>query len=187
MSSIPSGSGDTVAAAWPQTVSERPPQAPQQVLAPVATLLGTSPAAVLAELRSGATLQSLASARGVSQSSLLEAIEQGLQGGGAQPAPPRPPAPGSAGGSSAPVGTGPPSAALATGAGGYSPVGALGVGGKAAHPMAGLATILGYEPSALEQALAGGAKLSELASARGISASGLQSFLETGMQIDTTA
>ena len=64
--------------AWAQTPQNGQPS-PQQVLQPVAQLLGTTSQDLMNQMQSGTTLSDIASKQGVSQSDLINAIEQGLQ------------------------------------------------------------------------------------------------------------
>jgi hypothetical protein len=60
---------------------QRPPGSPQmqQAMAPTAELLGMTTEELQEQLRSGATLASLADAKGVAQADLIGSIEQGLK------------------------------------------------------------------------------------------------------------
>jgi hypothetical protein len=202
MSSISS-----VQSSWSPIGGQNPsqPPNPQQALQPVATLLGTTTQDLMTKIQSGQTLSSIASSQGVSQNSLVSAIEQGLQNAAPQ-------------GSSQ---NGPSQSDLATIAqniaSGTMPVGGHhrhhGLGGSfnstgssladnsgsdststtsassttASTAFSTLASDLGVDPNSLLQSLVSGETLTSVASAQGISASNLQSILSTGLQIDTTA
>ncbi len=69
------GTSDTSSVTWQQRL--------QEAMGPVAQLFNESPQQLMQQLQSGSTsLSALAQSQGVSQSSLLAAIQQGLQQGG---------------------------------------------------------------------------------------------------------
>src|SRR5471032_2871152 len=70
--------GVTAPQPWSGSLQNQGPN-PQQVLQPVAQLLGTTSQDLMNQIQSGTTLSDIASKQGVSQSDLVNAIEQGLQ------------------------------------------------------------------------------------------------------------
>jgi hypothetical protein len=189
---------------WPPTNLQNQPPSAQQVLQPVATLLGTTSQNLINQMQSGATLSGIAAQQGVSQNSLLSAIEQGLQSTNPQ--------------SSALSQNGSPSslatvaANIANGTakvgghhhhhhgGGAPPVststdtdddadstGTAGSSSVSSSTVNSLAAILGVDPTTLLQALSSGSSVSQIAAANGVQAASLPSMLQTGLQVDTTA
>jgi hypothetical protein len=192
--------------AWAPTPQNGQPN-PQQVLQPVAQLLGTTSQDLMSQMQSGTTLSDIASKQGVSQSDLINAIEQGLQS--ASP-------PGSTSAQSSQSLT-----TIATGiANGTAKVGqhhhhhhgagsissslmSMGVDGTSdddsdtstsplgppTSTVSSLASLLGLDPNTVQQLLGSGTTVSGLATANGsgLPASDLQSLFSTGLQIDTTA
>ena len=189
---------------WPPTNLQNQQPSAQQVLQPVATLLGTTSQNLINQMQSGATLSGIAAQQGVSQNSLLSAIEQGLQSTNPQ--------------SSALAQNGSPSslatvaANIANGTakvgghhhhhhgGGAPPVTTStdtdsdsdGSGTTSSSPVGNatvnsLAAILGVDPETLLQALSSGTSMSDLAASNGVSPASLPSMLQTGLQVDTTA
>src|SRR5471032_475785 len=189
---------------WPPTNLQNQPPSAQQVLQPVATLLGTTSQNLLNQMQSGATLSGIAAQQGVSQNNLLSAIEQGLQSTNPQ--------------SSALSQSGSPSslatvaANIANGTakvgghhhhhhgGGAPPVststdtgddsdssGTAGSSSVSSGTVNSLAAILGVDPTTLLQALSSGSSVSEIAAANGVQPARLPSMLQTGLQVDTTA
>jgi hypothetical protein len=190
----------------PPSLQNQKPTA-QQVLEPVASLLGTTSQSLINQMQSGATLSGIAAQQGVSQNDLISAIEQGLQSTNPQ--------------TSAIAQNGSPSsiATLAANiANGTAKVAGHhhhhhGGGGAAAAAIApatdtdsdsdgssgtssssvgtstvnSLAAVLGVDPETLLQALSAGTSVSQLAASSGIPTASLQSMLSTGLQVDTTA
>jgi hypothetical protein len=188
---------------WPPTNLQNQPPSAQQVLQPVANLLGTTSQNLINQMQSGSTLSGIAAQQGVSQNSLLSAIEQGLQSTNPQ--------------GSALAQNGSPSslatvaANIANGTakvgghhhhhhGGAPPVststdtdddsdssGTAGSSSVSNSTVNSLAAILGVDPTTLLQALSSGSSVSEIAAANGVQPASLPSMLQTGLQIDTTA
>jgi hypothetical protein len=191
---------------WPPTNLQNQPPSAQQVLQPVASLLGTTSQSLITQMQSGATLSGIAAQQGVSQNSLISAIEQGLQSTNPQ--------------SSALAQNGSPSslasvaASIANGTakvgghhhhhhgGGAPPVsttsstdtgddsdssGTTGSSSVSSSTVNSLAAILGVDPTTLLQALSSGSSVSEIAAANGVQPASLPSMLQTGLQVDTTA
>jgi LysM domain len=185
---------------WSPTSLQNQGPTAQQVLQPVANLLGTTSQSLISQMQSGATLSGIATQQGVSQNDLITAIEQGLQSTNPQ--------------TSAISQNGTPSS-IATLAANIAN-GTAKVGGHHHHHHGGgststtsttdtdddsdtsssgigsstidsLSSILGVAPETLLQALSQGTSVSQLASSSGIPSSSLQSLLSTGLQIDTTA
>jgi hypothetical protein len=187
--------------AWAQAPqADRP--SPQQVLQPVAQLLGTTSQNLLSQMQSGTTLSSIASQQGVSQANLISAIEQGLQSTSPTGAT------ASQTGSSSNLTTVATNIANGTAKIGHhhhhhhgsgstsSSLASLGLGddsdadGTSTSPtstVSSLASILGLDPNTVAQLLNSGASVSSLASGSGLPGSELQSLFSTGLQIDTTA
>ena len=191
---------------WPPTNLQNQPPSAQQVLQPVASLLGTTSQSLINQMQSGATLSGIAAQQGISQSDLLSAIEQGLQSTNPQ--------------DSALSQTGSPSslATIATNIangtakvgghhhhhhGGAPPVtatssstdtdgssdgsSATSSSTVASSTVNSLAAILGVDSQTLLQAVSSGTSVSDLAASSGIPTASLQSMLSTGIQVDTTA
>jgi hypothetical protein len=192
---------------WSPTSSQNQQPNAQQVLQPVASLLGTTSQSLINEMKSGATLSGIAAQQGVSQPDLLAAIEQGLQSTNPN--------------SSATAPNGSPSsiatlaASIANGTakigghhhhhhGGAPPASTTssstdtdgdsdgsGTAGSSSvsstSSASSLAAILGVDPATLLRALSSGTSVSELATSNGISPASLPSMLSTGLQVDTTA
>ncbi|HWB23736.1 MAG TPA: hypothetical protein VG652_12725 [Gaiellaceae bacterium] len=177
---------------------------PQQVLQPVAQLLGTTPQDLIGQMQSGTTLATIARQQGVSQADLTSAIEQGLQAASPANSSTTP-------GSLASVAT---SIANGTAKIGHhhhhhsaapsaSQAPSLGVDddsntgdddgsdGSAASSTTStvnsLASILGLDPSRVLQLLNTGTTIAGLAAGSSLPASDLQSLFSTGLQVDTTA
>jgi hypothetical protein len=185
---------------WSPTSLQNGQATAQQVLQPVASLLGTTSQSLINQMQSGATLSSIAASQGVSQNDLITAIEQGLQSTNPQ--------------TSAIAQNNSPSS-IATLAANIAN-GTAKVGGHHHHhhhaassssttssnsdtdgdsdgstsssgTVDSLASILGVDPTTLLQALSSGTSVSDLAASSGIPSASLQSILSTGLQIDTTA
>lgn len=193
--------------AWAQAPQNGTPN-PQQVLQPVAQLLGTTSQDLMTQMQSGTTLSDIASKQGVSQSDLINAIEQGLQS--ASPA-----------GSTSSAQSSSNLTSVATGiANGTAKIGhhhhhhhsatsttsslmSMGADstsdddsdtstsplGPPTSTVSSLASLLGLDPNTVQQLLGSGTTVSGLATANGsgLPASDLQSLFSTGLQIDTTA
>jgi LysM domain-containing protein len=201
MSSISS-----VQSSWTPIGGQDQPQPPnpQQMLQPVATLLGTTTQSLMSEIQSGQTLSSIASSQGISQSSLISAIEKGLQNaapqGSSQNAPSQTDlttiAQNIANGTM-PIGAhhhhrglGEPSNSTSSNQDDNSGSDSSTTGNSsttASSEFSALATALGLDPDSLLQSLTSGETLTSIASAQGVSSSNLQSILSSGLQIDTTA
>jgi hypothetical protein len=188
--------------AWAQTLQSNTPN-PQQVLQPVAQLLGTTPQDLITQMQSGTTLSTIAGQQGVSQTDLISAIEQGLQAAS-------PTTNSTTQSSLTSVAT---SIANGTakighhhhhhsGASTTSPTSSLGLdddsnadddgsdsssSSTTTSTVNSLASILGLDPSRVLQLLNSGTTVSSLAAGSGLPASDLQSLFSTGLQVDTTA
>ena len=196
-----------VQSSWPPIGGQNPsqPPNPQQALQPVATLLGTTTQDLMNKIQSGQTLSSIASTQGVSQNSLVSAIEQGLQNAAPQGSSQNGPSQSDlatiaqniangtmpVGGHHRHHGLGESSnstgSSLADNSGSDSTSMTSASSTKASSEFSTLASDLGLDPNALLQSLVSGETLTSVASAQGMSASNLQSILSTGLQIDTTA
>jgi hypothetical protein len=197
---------------WSPTSLQNQPPTAQQVLQPVASLLGTTSQDLINQMQSGTTLSSIATQQGVSQNDLITAIEQGLQSTNpstsaiAQNSSPSSIATlaaniangtakvgghhhhhhhaGSSSSSSSSTSSTSASSDTDGDSDGSGTAGSTGLGTSTVNS---LASILGVDPTTLLQALSSGTSVSDLASSSGIPSASLQSLLSTGLQIDTTA
>jgi hypothetical protein len=193
--------GVTAPQPWSGSLQNQGPN-PQQVLQPVAQLLGTTSQDLINQMQSGSTLSDIANKQGVSQSDLISAIEQGLQSAN------------TASGTTAPADLTTVATNIANGTAkighhhhhhhgagaASSSTASLGLDdssdddssdGSSSSPatstVSSLASVLGLDPSTVQQLLNSGASVSSLASGSGLPAADLQSLFSTGLQIDTTA
>ncbi len=200
------GGVDAAQPSWSPTSLQNQQPTAQQVLQPVATLLGTTSQDLINQMQSGTTLSSIATQRGVSQNDLITAIEQGLQSTNPQTsAIAQNGSPSSIATLAANIANGTarvgghhhhhhaatsPSSSTSTGsdtggdADGSGTTGSPGVGSSTLNS---LASILGIDPTRLLKALSSGTSVSDLAASSGIPSASLQSLLSTGLQVDTTA
>jgi hypothetical protein len=150
--------------------SERPTA--QQVLQPVASLLGTTAQSLVDQMQSGATLSGIATQQGISQNGLINAIEQGLQS------------------------TNPQTSAIAQN---YSPSSIATLAANIANGTARVGGHLhqhqhdGVQPASTMSAAVGTGTVTSLAAILDVDpetlrqALSLQSMLSSGLQADTTA